>query len=803
MFIRMQTKKKRYTFGLLIDWIVGWQDREYYQSLIVSGLSDFAKAHDINIMCFVTGRVSSPNEWDQSRNILFDFVDSKKVDGLIVPTPAIGLYTNPEAVLTLIKRYVDIPIVTMGEHHPGYHAVSIDNYKSMRAIVDHLIEDHGYGRIAFVTGFNCKESSYRLQAYRDSLEAHQIPYDPSLVVKGNFLFDSGSQAVRSLREAAISYDALVCSNDNMAMGAIIEFDRQKENVTDFLPVTGFDNCENGQLFGLTTVTQNFYNETKTAADLLLRVLESQDAPEHIEIPTMVITRSSCGCIPRSVRLSEVEPDRNVRETSNDAIKETILANLKSLHQTFDLVNEQEARILSLEEGIISAFFEEFHSSRKDQFNFAWKSFLHWVAQHKINPTFAQDVLSIIRMHVISNLTGEAAIITAENIFHSARIYIFEDLLSMGKSYFNPLQDENADYLGEELMASLDYNSQMKSLCRILPKLGIHTCYVALFEDQEAPLDKSRLILGLNKTECFNKGPNGLIFPTEELLPEFFMNKLYKERFNIVIQALYQGSNRLGYVIMSFENGINKNYEIIRYRLSVSLKSTTLIDRISKQAASLEKQVIARTKQLSESNRSLVAEIKKRKAVEEQLKKALRDLGYYNEQLHLQSMRDDLTQLYNRRGFMTLGNECYENAKKNFQSLLLLYVDLDNLKKINDQYGHNEGDYAISQAAEILNKTFRSTDIICRLGGDEFTVLIEDASLTDEDKIRRRIQHYCDLHNNSSQKPYQLSMSIGASSFTPDSDKSFETLMKEADLALYEEKQKKHGRTRYYGIFPAN
>jgi diguanylate cyclase (GGDEF)-like protein len=178
-------------------------------------------------------------------------------------------------------------------------------------------------------------------------------------------------------------------------------------------------------------------------------------------------------------------------------------------------------------------------------------------------------------------------------------------------------------------------------------------------------------------------------------------------------------------------------------------------------------------------------------------KSLRDLGYYNEQLHLQSMRDDLTQLYNRRGFMKMGNDCYENAKKNVQGLLLLYVDLDDLKKINDQYGHNEGDYAIAQAAEILNKTFRSSDIICRLGGDEFTILIEDASLADEGEIRRRIQHYCDLHNAASQKPYQLSMSMGAAAYTPDSDKTFEMLMKEADLALYEEKQRKHGKTQCF------
>lgn len=784
----MQKTKKRYTFGLLIDWITGWEDNDYYQSLIVSGLSDFAIEKDINVMCFVTGRVDSPNEWERCRNLLFQFVDQNKVDGLIVPTPAMGIYSDSEGVYKLLQGYPDIPIVTIGEKHPSYHSVTIDNYSGMRQIVNHLIEDHLYKRIAFVKGPCSNETTIRFQAYCDALQDHGIEYDPQLVCKGNYLFESGAEAVRTFKRMNILYDALVCSNDNMAMGALIEYNNQKEHR---VPITGFDDIENSKLYALTTVRQSFYDETQKAAEMLFNILEGNETPLHLEIPSVVVIRTSCGCISSTVRETFLDPARSQCNDSYETLKSNILCQLNELNYTLGLGNEELSKeILSYEHAILNAFEEEFLDSKKDRFIFAWENLILWAVHRKMNYSFTQDILSSIRKNIVLFLSSEREIIKAENIFHAARVHIFDSLQSSGRHYFNPLENDNSDLLGEELMASLDYSSQMKSVCQVLPRLGIEMCYIALFQDPQAPLKKSRLIQGLNKRACYNQGSTGIVFMTLDLLPEVFLEDLYTERFSIIVQVLYQGDNLLGYVILSFDKGINKNYEIIRYRLSVSLKGTMLIDRITKQAADLERQVIERTKELSLSNHNLMEEVEKRRDVEKQLKKALKELGYYNEQLHVQSIRDDLTQLYNRRGFIKLGLECYQRAKDNACGLLMLYADLDGLKRINDQFGHNEGDYAISRTAEILNESFRSTDIISRFGGDEFTILVIDALPKDEHDIRQRIDGLCCHFNETRKKPYKLSMSIGAAYFTPDSDLSFEDLIKLADMALYEDKQKK-------------
>lgn len=788
----MSKDRKRYTFGILIDWVTGWRESDYYQSLLLSGLSDFARENDINVICFVTGRMDSPYEWDRCRNILLEFIDKNKVDGLIVPT-AIGVYSSTRAIVKLFQSYGDLPIVTIGERFKDYPSVTTDNYMGMRQVVDHLIEKHGYRRIAFIKGPPCKETYIRFQAYCDSLANHRIDYDPSLVFNGDFRFESGSEAVRTFMKENIRFDALVASNDNMAMGALIELNKSNKNLIYTLPITGFDDSMNGRIYGLTTVRQNFYEQTYKAAEILLNIIEGRDCPRHVEIPSRMILRSSCGCVPTVVKKAYVNPGLIEKKCNTEEQIDQIMEALEELNQTLNIDNSALLKgLMKQERQVLDAFFDEYLNGSKDRFVMAIHSLILWCSDNNIDWLFIQDFLPAIRKSVIRHLAAREEVIRAENILHAAMIYLFDTLQAdyANRSISNPLLAENTERLGEALMASLDYESQLKTVCQLLPQLGFHTCYIALFEDQERPLDKSRLFLAMTSRSCYKEGTQGMVFNTLDLLPKPFMEDLYKDRFNIVVQVLHQGNNRMGYVILDFDNTINNNCETIRYRLSVSLKATMLIERITKQAADLEIQVKERTRELSESNKHLKEEIAKRKDVEEQLKQALKDLKYYNEQLHIQSIRDELTQLYNRRGFMQLGNEYYETAKRNGTDFLLLYADLDGLKMINDKFGHGEGDYAIASAANILNKTFRNTDIISRLGGDEFTVIITGASPKDEKDIRHRIQRYCDLHNELSKKPYELSISLGFAHYYPGSPDSFEDLLRAADEALYADKQNK-------------
>ena len=156
-----------------------------------------------------------------------------------------------------------------------------------------------------------------------------------------------------------------------------------------------------------------------------------------------------------------------------------------------------------------------------------------------------------------------------------------------------------------------------------------------------------------------------------------------------------------------------------------------------------------------------------------------------------SIIDELTGLYNRRGFLRLAEHHLELAHRTKKGLLLFFIDLDGLKKINDRYGHQEGDQALIKTADILKETFRSSDIIARLGGDEFMVLMVGARPESAEQSTQRLRDNLKSHNRFKQTSYELSFSQGTAFFDPlQSNLRIEELIIMADRALYDEKRKK-------------
>src|SRR4030095_7508685 len=155
-----------------------------------------------------------------------------------------------------------------------------------------------------------------------------------------------------------------------------------------------------------------------------------------------------------------------------------------------------------------------------------------------------------------------------------------------------------------------------------------------------------------------------------------------------------------------------------------------------------------------------------------------------------SLVDELTELYNRRGFMAFSKQHLTSIQRTNKNLMVVYADLDGLKQINDTLGHKEGDRALIKTAEILKATFRSSDVIGRLGGDEFTVL---AAVESEEGVERaiaRLEDEIGNHNTLSTAPYRLSISVGYAFLAADQKRSVEDLMAQADKDMYENKRKR-------------
>jgi diguanylate cyclase (GGDEF)-like protein/PAS domain S-box-containing protein len=157
------------------------------------------------------------------------------------------------------------------------------------------------------------------------------------------------------------------------------------------------------------------------------------------------------------------------------------------------------------------------------------------------------------------------------------------------------------------------------------------------------------------------------------------------------------------------------------------------------------------------------------------------------ELYALSLSDELTSLYNRRGFMTLASQQLKISKRMRRKMLLIFVDMDYLKAINDSYGHADGDTALRAMAVILKKTFRDSDILARIGGDEFVVLITDCEDGCEEDYLSRLSRNIEEFNRKGSRPYLLSISTGVVVSDSSTEGTIDDLLISADRRMYEQR----------------
>jgi diguanylate cyclase (GGDEF)-like protein/PAS domain S-box-containing protein len=166
-----------------------------------------------------------------------------------------------------------------------------------------------------------------------------------------------------------------------------------------------------------------------------------------------------------------------------------------------------------------------------------------------------------------------------------------------------------------------------------------------------------------------------------------------------------------------------------------------------------------------------------------------ELREAQEHLQILSLTDELTGLHNRRGFFTMASHLLRAAPRTGQEFTVLYTDVDDLKTVNDTYGHDAGSALLVGAADVLKNTFRAADVVGRIGGDEFVALAAISRLGSTVIVERLQAHLANL-NAQSNRPYTLSLSYGMAHFDPTGSTSLEEVVRQADQAMYEQKRSK-------------
>lgn len=272
-------------------------------------------------------------------------------------------------------------------------------------------------------------------------------------------------------------------------------------------------------------------------------------------------------------------------------------------------------------------------------------------------------------------------------------------------------------------------------------------YPRLFcENQEFQLpDKAKVFFAYNQEKIFDYPKDFYLNPSVQMFPEDFSFCKDKE---IIISAIFNHEFQYGYIAYTPGDMNYSTYELISTTTGISL--ATNIDFTKK---------VSETEKLSSE------------------KKLLETETYF----------DEMTGVLNRRGLYKYGISAINNAIERNRSGGIIFGDMDHLKLINDNYGHEAGDKAIIGEVEILKNVFRTHDVIARLGGDEFIIVACGLSeKTFIEKVKPRLQNITDRYNKEHSNPFNISISLGFSEFTKENH-NLDELMKIADENLYHEK----------------
>jgi signal transduction histidine kinase/DNA-binding LacI/PurR family transcriptional regulator len=554
----------------------------------LAGVTAAAEANDVNLVHFIGGRLSpfiSPEDKKISFG-LYDLAKPEQFDGLLL-TSDVAYGASAEELKAFAKAYRDLPIVTQSVELPNAAMFIPNNREGMGALVRHLIEDHGYRRIAFIRGIPGQiDAEQRYQAYRDELHAHGFRFDEDLVVNGDYTPESGRAAIHILLdERKLRFQAVVAANDRMAFGALEALQQRGIRVPDDVAVTGFDDLREAQAMGvpLTTVRQSFYTAGKHALEALLRRIRGEKIPPTTLTPTQLLVRWSCGCLPENVRQAAVAP-RDVAKTGK-------------------LENKREAALRALlnsagvtdRDGALEEFRDAFgrawdaflmtlnEKSTSDDFLKTVNALIELMQKHELPPTVWHNVISMMRRYALGGITSHTTMLRAENLFQQARLLAGE-LSQRSQAYRRLVLEQQENILqgfSFSMAPAMSMDEIGKAISEHFPTMGIERWYVMYYSDVtspqsiSAPPPESYNLLFQYEGSRFEIPRKQTFVGTGQLVPR---GKTPKDRYTAIVMPLSLARNRFGFMWVEMAPQDWEIYVRIRNLVSSALLRVMLVQQ---------------------------------------------------------------------------------------------------------------------------------------------------------------------------------------------------------------------------------
>jgi len=568
--------------------VLGAQLSRVWGAEFMAGVLDSAKAHDTNVIYFAGGKpvaIAAPQHGGQSYG-LYDLIKPGQFDGILLAAD-IGHGASSEDIKNFCRVFAPTPVASFAVQAQGVSSFIADNIGGMRAVIRHLIEEHGYKRIAFVSGLKGDlESDQRLSAYREELKAHNIRFDEHLVVEGDYSPESGRAAVRTLLdERGMRVQAIAASNDRMAFGVMEALQQRGINVPDSIALTGFDDVSESQSVGvpLTTVHQSFHEAGQLTFEALLKRINGEHVSAVNILPAQLIVRWSCGCLPenvqRAVVLNKEVAHTGKLENKRDAAIRALLGaagipeNSPAKAQYFDAFGRTwDVFLASLNE-----------SDKSDAFLKMIQFMVEVLQRNGYDSTTWHNVISTFRRYALGGITSNA-MLRAENLFQQARLLVGE--LSQRAQAYRRLQFEQR----EEALSNFSFSMAPAmtleeigdAITKNFPTMGLERWYVMFYSDVSAPGSISspppesyRLLLQYDENK-FDIPHEKSALATGRLVPR---GKTPEDhRYDAVVMPLALASNRFGFMWVEMGPTDWDVYVRLKNLLSSALLRTMLVQQ---------------------------------------------------------------------------------------------------------------------------------------------------------------------------------------------------------------------------------
>ncbi len=698
-------------------------------------------------------------------NTLFSYPNHENIDGVIIAAGSIGYYASLEKTVNFIDGFSKIPNVVVAMHDENHCCVRYDNKSAVKEGVTKLIKECGCRKICILSGPDGNTDALeREEAFLSALNEAGVSFSEKQKQAGDLTYsDMTAAAMEELIQNNPDMDGLFCVNDDTAIKAYEILEKHGRVVGKDIYVMGFDNVSSSAKMDppLTTVAANPLRLGAKAVEVLLRKIRGEKSTGDV-VPARLIVRESFGKIKGKdtgdLDVNDFLNDdyfesvfyRFLNESDSDSIKnvydifrgimekalelgrakEPDMEKLESLYEAFDNLFHTDA-IEYMDVDMMTRYIELVYKIAASG-NYGVSKYNRKISEMAQNTYFLliNGVNKLINSLVKNQEVEDISIknfVRKTMSFHDGSDESYKVFLN----YFDWLSIKNASIYTFEKPVLHTNGEEYIPAQKFIKKAVLRSGKVTVLPQNRCEVELKDIF---DNTDFDVPQLNAV------LLPMFFAEELY------------------GFVIFELNRKLFGKAEFVASQLGAATHILMML----------------------RENEKITNELEKNLDIMEQM----------NVELDRLSRIDQLTGLYNRRGFVEKGEKYLAQNVGIGNVCSIGFVDMNNLKIVNDKFGHEEGDFSLKKIADALLAVLGKDAIIGRIGGDEFAFVAEEKRALSVIDVRKEVDGFLREFNTTSDKPYNISVSIGMIKNGEADVDNLELALASADKMLYDAKKHK-------------